>query len=492
MNHKSHDKTLLYILLSAVAIFLVTLLCSGCFGLGMLAGRLNIADVVNASGLERPLPPADITETGPLPGDNAPDGVQPAPENFDVFWEAMDLIADNFDGDVPQGAAITYGAVEGVLHMLESCDPGSTVGFHLEAGDIPRDAPANFAYFWTTADQIYVDCGDQIPPPDELVYRAANGVIDRLNDHYSALLSPQQAESYRIDLSSSFEGIGSTVGPADEEAGTGVVIVYPFPGSPAEQAGLRPDDEIIAVDQVDVTEMNLDEAIALIRGPAGSVVILTIKRDQQAPFDVEITRDRIDIPVIESEITAENLLHISLYDFSNHSGEEMKKALREGVAVGVDGIILDLRGNPGGRLDMAIDIAGMFIEDGVVVSESGHRNVEHKARGKALVGDLPVVVLVDGGSASASEIVAGAIQDYGRGVLIGEQTFGKGSVQTLFDLSDGSMLRVTTARWFTPNGRQINGNGLEPDIVVEYDPDQPADPQLQAAIDYLLDQIQSQ
>jgi carboxyl-terminal processing protease len=492
MNQQPHDKTLTYILLTAVALFLITLLCSGSFGLGMLAGRLNVADVVSASGLDHPLPPADISETGPLPGDSAPHHTQPAPENFDVFWEAMDLLADNFDGEVPRGQAITYGAVEGILQTVENCDPGSTVGFHLEAGDNPRGAPANFAYFWTSADQLYVDCGDQIPPPDELVYLAANGVIEQLGDHYTALLSPERAESYRIDLSSSFEGIGATVQPADEETGTGVIIVYPFPGSPAEQAGLRPDDEIIAVDQIDVTEMGLDDAIALIRGPAGSIVVLSVKRDETAPFDVEITRDRIDIPVLESEITAENLLHISLYDFSNHSGEEMKKALKQGIEAGVDGIILDLRGNPGGRLDMAIDIAGMFIEDGVVVSESGQRNVEHKARGKALVGDLPVAVLVDGGSASASEIVAGAIQDYGRGLLIGEQTFGKGSVQTLYDLSDGSMLRVTTARWFTPNGRQINGNGLEPDIEVEYDPDQPTDTQLRAAIDYLLDQIQSQ
>jgi carboxyl-terminal processing protease len=492
MNQQSHSNTLLYILLALTAVFLAVLLCSGSFGLGLLAGRLDFGDVVSASGVNRPIRPADITETGPLLGDSAPSGTQPAPENFDVFWEAMALMTDNFDGEVPTDAEITYGAVEGLLQVMDVCDPGKTVGFHLQAGDIPSDAPANFAYFWVTADQLYVDCGDQIPPPDELVYLAANGVIDHLDDHYTALLPPQRAEDYRMDLSSSFEGIGSTVGPVDEDAGTGVLIIYPFPGSPAEAAGLRPNDEVIAVDQTDVTEMGLDDAIDLIRGPAGSVVVLSVRRNQESPFDVEITRDRIDIPILESEITADNLLHVSLYDFSNHSGEEMKKALEQGVADGVDGIIFDLRGNPGGRLDMAIDISGMFIEDGVVVSESGHRNAEHEARGKALVGDLPVVVLVDGGSASASEIVAGAIQDYKRGVLMGEKTFGKGSVQTLFDLSDGSMLRVTTARWFTPNGRQINGEGLEPDIEVVYDPDQPTDNQLQAATDYLLDQIQSQ
>ena len=492
MTQQSNNKTLTYILLTFAALFLAMVICSGSFGLGLLAGRLDIDDVVSASGVNRPIRPADISGTGSLLGDNAPNGTQEAPENFDVFWEAVELIADNFDGEVPEGAEITYAAVEGVLQVMEVCDPGKTVGFHLEAGDTPRDAPANFAYFWETADQIYVDCGDQIPPPDELVYLATTGVIERLDDHYSAILSPQRAEGYRIDLSSSFEGIGSTVQPADEDTGVGVLIVYPFPGSPAEQAGLRKNDEIVAVDDVDVTDMDLDAAVALIRGPAGSVVMLSVRRDQSAPFDVEVTRDRIEIPVLESEITEDNLLHVSLYDFSNRSGQEMKKALKRGVEAGVDGIIFDLRGNPGGRLDMSIDIASMFIEDGVVVSESGHRNVEHKARGKALVGALPVVVLVDGGSASASEIVAGAIQDYERGVLLGEKTFGKGSVQTLYDLSDDSMLRVTTARWFTPNGRQIDGEGLEPDIVVEYDPDQPTDTQLQAAIDYLLDLIDSE
>ncbi len=491
MNQQSNNKTLIYILLTFAALFLVVMLCSGSFGLGLLAGRLDIDDVVSASGVNRPIRPADLSGTGPLLGDSAPSGTQAAPENFDVFWEAVELITYNFDGETPEGAEITYAAVEGVLQVMEVCDPGSTVGFHLEAGDIPRGAPANFAYFWETADQVYVDCGDQIPPPNELVYLATTGVIERLDDHYSAILSPQQAEGYRIDLSSTFEGIGSTVGPADEDTGAGVVIIYPFPGSPAEQSGLRKNDEIIAVNEVDVTGMDLDAAVTLIRGPAGSVVTLSVRRDQGDPFDVEITRDRIEISVLESEITEDNLLHVSLYDFSNRSGKEMKKALEDGVKAGVAGIILDLRGNPGGRLDMSIDIASMFIEDGVVVSESGHRNVEHKARGKALVGDLPVVVLVDGGSASASEIVAGAIQDYKRGVLLGEKTFGKGSVQTLYDLSDDSMLRVTTARWFTPNGRQITGDGLEPDIEVVYDPDQPSDNQLQAATDYLLDLIDS-
>jgi len=210
---------------------------------------------------------------------------------------------------------------------------------------------------------------------------------------------------------------------------------------------------------------------------------------------VEVIRDRVEIPILRSEITDDNLLHIMLADFSTRSGEEVKQALEEGIEAGVQGVILDLRGNPGGRLDMSINIASLFIEDGVIVSESGEQDIDHKAKGKALVPDLPVVVLVNGGSASASEIVAGAIQDHERGALIGETTFGKGSVQRLFNLSDDSILKITVAKWYTPNGRLIDGEGLEPDIVVpfEFDPDQPElDPQFDAAVAYLLDLLKSE
>lgn len=492
-QHKHSDSSVLkYVLVALAALLMVMLICSSSFGLGLLAGRISFDDVISVPDVQRPVRPADQSESGSLIGENNLTSPHEAPENFDVFWEALELINENFDGEVPGDAEVTYAAVEGIMHVMESCDPGRTAGYHLKAADIPGDAPANFDYFWQTVDQVYVDCGDQIPSPDELVYLAVSGVIERLDDHYTAILSPQRADAFRIDISGDFEGIGSTVQPVDEEAGTGVMIVYPFPGSPAVKAGLRRNDEIVAVDDIDVTSMKLDDAVSLIRGPADSTVVLSVKRDQAMPFDVEIRRDRIEIPVLESEITDDKLLLITLFDFSDRSAEEMQTALEQGIESGVDGIIFDMRGNPGGRLDMSISISSMFIEDGVIVSESGGREVEHKAHGKAIIGDLPLVVLVDAASASASEIVAGAIQDYERGILIGETTFGKGSVQTLFDLSDDSILRVTTSRWFTPKGRQIDGKGLEPDLTVEFNPDQPTDTQLQAAIDYLLDRIQSQ
>ena len=291
-------------------------------------------------------------------------------------------------------------------------------------------------------------------------------------------------------MESSFEGIGALVEPTNEEKRTGVRIVHPFEGSPAEKAGLRPGDEIIAVDGQDVTNMLLDEAVTLIRGPAGSQVVLTIKRDGEEPFDVTITRARVNIPVIESKMLEDNILYVKLYEFSDPSKEKMEQALKQGLKNGAQAIILDLRGNPGGRLDRAIQIASMFIKEGVIVKETGQRNMDHMATGDLIVPeDIPVVVLVDGGSASASEIVAGALRDHQRAILIGEQTFGKGSVQTLFDLDDGSMLRVTSARWFTPEGRQINGVGLRPDLVVSPSLDTNEDLQLDAAIEYLKKQL---
>jgi len=238
--------------------------------------------------------------------------------------------------------------------------------------------------------------------------------------------------------------------------------------------------------------MTLDEAVGLIRGPAGSQVTLTVKRDDQEPFDVTITRARVEIPILESKMLDDDILYVKLNEFSDPSADKLEAALKQGLKDGARAIIFDLRGNPGGRLDMAIRIASMFIPDGVIVKETGRRNMEHKAQGDLVVPeDIPVVVLVDGGSASASEIVAGALQDYGRALLIGEQTFGKGSVQTLFDMADGSMLRITSAHWYTPKGRQINGKGLRPDLVVSPSLDAEEDLQLDAAIDYLKQKLNS-
>ncbi len=479
-----YSKTTKYFLISLIALLILVIFSSGCFASGFAVGK----NVFEAKPVSRPLSPENYAQ-----GENVES--IPQPENFDTFWDTLKLLDENFDGDTPQGRDVTFAAIQGLLDHIQSCDAatGETPDKIIQITEIksPKDAPDNFDFFWTTVNRLYRDCPNVMPDSDQLVYWAANGVIARLGDRYTMLLPPRVAEDFRMDMKSSFEGIGALVEPADKDKGVGVRVVHPFEGAPAEKAGLRKGDEIIAVDGQDVTQMMLDEAVSLIRGPAGSDVVLTVKRDDQEPFQVTITRDRVEIPVIESKMLDDHIFYVKLNEFSDPSADKLEAALKQGLDDGAKAIVFDLRGNPGGRLDMAIRIASMFIKDGVIVKETGKRNMDHDATGDLIVPeDIPVVVLVDGGSASASEIVAGALQDYGRALLIGEQTFGKGSVQTLFDMPDGSMLRVTSAHWYTPKGRQINGEGLRPDLVVSPSLDAEEDLQLQAAIDYLKKQLQ--
>ena len=486
----SNSNTLKYLAIALVAILFAALIGVVGIGIGYFAGQISPMG-------------------GPALALNAQDGgggiaiaasenaeVIDAPDNFDVFWEAYDLIEKNFDGDVPHGSEVTYAAIDSLMEFVGACEVDSDDGtLQFDPPRTPSDGPANFFFFWETANRLYADCGDSTPEPEQLVHVAIHGVLERLDNRYTTIMPPLAAEQFRIDIESGFEGIGSTVEPTDEENRTGVRIVKPFEDSPAERAGLLPKDVILSVDDEDVTEMLLDEAVRLIRGPQGTKVVLLVQRGEGEPFDVEVTRDRVEIPILRSEITDDNLLHIMLADFSTRSNDEVKEAIEQGLDAGVQGIILDLRGNPGGRLDMSINISSLFIENGVIVSESGEKDIDHKAKGKALVPELPLVVLVDGGSASASEIVAGAIQDTERGALIGETTFGKGSVQRLFNLSDESILKITVAKWYTPDGRLIDGEGLEPDIVIpfEFNPDEPElDPQFDAAVEYLLDMLNTQ
>ena len=479
----NYSPSVTYILLAFIGLLILMIVSTGCFASGFAVGK----NVFQEPQVVRPIEPADLAQ-----GDNVELITQP--ENFDTFWDTLNLLNENFDGDVPQGRDVTLAAIQGVLSQIDSCNASAeeTPEKIIQISEIksPTDAPDNFDFFWQTVNRLYRDCAGAMPEPDQIVYWAANGVINRLDDRYTMLLPPKIAEDFRIDMESSFEGIGALVEPVNEDKRTGVRVVHPFEGSPAEKAGRRKGDEIIAVDGEDVTNMLLDEAVSLIRGPAGSDVVLTVKRGDEEPFEVTITRAKVEIPVLESKMLDDNIFYVKLNEFSDPSADKLEAALKQGLDDGAEAIIFDLRGNPGGRLDMAIRIASMFIEDGVIVKETGKRNIEHKATGDLIVPeDIPVVVLVDGGSASASEIVAGALQDYGRALLIGEQTFGKGSVQTLFDMPDGSMLRITSAHWYTPKGRQINGQGLRPDLVVSPSLDAEEDLQLQAAIEYLQKQL---
>ncbi len=269
-------------------------------------------------------------------------------------------------------------------------------------------------------------------------------------------------------------------------------IVSVYKDRPAEKAGLRGGDVIAQVDDTLIENMSIYEAISLIRGPAGTSVRLKVLREGEEPFEVEIVRAKIDIELVESEMLDDGIGYVRLTQFDNTATAKLADAIEGLLAQNPKGLILDLRSNPGGLLNESVLTAGLFLpRDTEVLIErfkDGSEN-PYTSPDKPVAPDIPLVVLVDVGSASASEIVAGALQDYGRAVLIGDKTFGKGSVQLLHELSDGSELRVTIARWFTPKGRAIHGEGLDPDILVEVtqeDIDAERDPQLDRAVEYLL------
>jgi carboxyl-terminal processing protease len=330
--------------------------------------------------------------------------------------------------------------------------------------------------------QFYGD----VPQGEDLTYEALRGFVNQLGDPHTAFLDPEQAAQFNSDMQGQFEGIGARVDTAEKG---GVEIRYLFAEQPAEKAGVRVGDVITAVDGKDVIQLDLNEGIALIRGPRDTQVVLTIQRGDEAPFDLTVTRARIEIPVVESKTLADGKVeYVALSEFSSVASGRLEEALKTALAKKPTGLVLDLRGNPGGLLDAAVRIGSYFVPDGNILIErfQDGREQLYPREGSYLLGDTKLVVLVDGGSASASEIVAGAIQD--AGTLIGEKSYGKGSVQLPNALSDGSQLRVTIAHWFTPKDRAIHGVGLEPDIVVPLtDDDRQAkrDPQLDRAVEFL-------
>jgi carboxyl-terminal processing protease len=328
----------------------------------------------------------------------------------------------------------------------------------------------------------------ELPTPQERVYGAVRGMLGTLDDDYTSFIEPTIAEIERTDASGSFEGIGALVRMNEE----GVLeIVRPFEDQPADKAGLLAGDRVLEVDGESIVGYGIYEAIALIRGPEGEEVVLTVQRGPGTePFEVSIVRARIEIPIVESEMLEQDIGYVSLFEFSSQATAQLESAIQELMDQGATSLIFDLRDNPGGYLDQAVRVSDLFLDKGLILLERSNDGQEREfsSTRKGLAQDIRLVVLVNGGSASASEIVAGAIQDRERAVLIGETTFGKGSVQLPHTLSDGSELRVTIARWFTPNDRAIHGEGLAPDIEVPLTPEDAEaglDPQLERAIEYL-------
>lgn len=304
--------------------------------------------------------------------------------------------------------------------------------------------------------------------PQKFNRGAAKGMVQALDDKYSVFLDPPEAKQESIEYSGNYQGIGAYVGSNKNNQ---LVIIAPMDGSPAKEAGLKTGDVILKINDVVTIDLSVVEASLLIQGKGGTEVTLLISReDQAAPFEVKLTRRSIVIPSVHYEIN-EGIASITLSQFLKNTGSELHKALQDISKQNVQGIILDLRNNPGGLLDQAINVASEFLDGGVAVKSLDNQGnyQDYRVFSGGLATKIKLLVLVNNGSASASEIVAGALQDYQRAKLVGQKTFGKGSVQVIIDLSDGSKVHLTTAQWITPNGRQISGSGLEPDIQSNLD-----------------------
>ena len=329
--------------------------------------------------------------------------------------------------------------------------------------------------------------GNDLPTGNKLQYDAIQGMLFGLGDQFTSFIPPDAAKFLREDSTGSFSGIGAYVQLDKNRA---LEITKVFPGSPAEKAGLKPGDLVTEVDGKSIVGQDLDVQVSQVRGPEGSTATFTIVREgEDKPLKVDITRAKIEIKLVESKMLDNNIAYIALSSFNSATAaQQLQAAIQDALAKNPKGLIFDLRDNGGGLLTQAEQIADMFLKDGVVLYErtkEGQEKVD-RSTDTGIAQDIPLVVLVNGHTASASEIVSGAIQDRGRGVLIGETTFGKGAVQAVHDLSDGSQLRVTFEHWFTPNNHDIHGKGIEPNIKVDPGTDPKKDPQLDRAVEYLM------
>jgi len=340
---------------------------------------------------------------------------------------------------------------------------------------------------WDQVTANYVD-PDKIDK-EKMTYGAVSGMVEAIGDPYTEFFDPEEAKKLDDDLSGSFEGIGLQLGVKNDR----ITAVSPIKGTPAERAGLKPGDLILAVDETPTADLSVDEVVDMIRGPKGTKVVLTITRKgDDGTKDIEIIRDLIKVPSMEMEIktTADGkkIAHITLFQFSDTVYQDFKNAAFEILNENVSGIILDMRNNPGGLVNQATDIAGWFLNVGQVVLSEQDRDgtkMEIKSNGPSNFASIPLVVLINEGSASASEILAGALKDDRGALLIGQTSFGKGTVQKILDFEDGSSLKVTVAKWYTPSGVRIQDTGITPDIEVELtadDYDSGKDPQFDRAL----------
>lgn len=379
-----------------------------------------------------------------------------------------------------------------------------TNGFKLETGSFPkvtisRSVPedrrdVDFALFWRiwdTIDASYYDKSKIVP--QKMVYGAISGMVAALGDPYTAFLPPEENKVVEEDLSGSFEGVGIQIG----FKGKNLAVIAPLPESPAEKAGVKAGDLIVGIADIEkkidigTAGINLNDAVKIIRGKAGTkVTLLLLRGDSTEPIKIEIVREALDVPsVVTSYVESDTIAHIKLLKFGADTESEWQKSVKDVLShkPQVTKLILDLRNNPGGYLQSSVDIAGEFVKKDsvIVIEDKGQTKNNFKTDRTGSYQNMKVVILVNGGSASASEILAGALSEINGYKLIGEKTFGKGTIQEPLQLDKGSSLHITTAKWLTPKGNWVNEKGLEPDTIVTDDQETEVDEQLQEAVNQL-------
>lgn len=379
---------------------------------------------------------------------------------------------------------------------------GTYVGYHnrpeidrvlLNNKETSVTTPADFAPFWKAWNTI----NEKYPGADKTsdqtrIYGAISGLIGSLNDPYSMFFSPDEAKSFQEEISGNFSGIGMEVGMKNKI----LTVIAPLKDTPAFKAGIKSGDKVLKIDKTITTGLTVDKAVKLMRGDKGTSVTLTILHEGDTePVEIKIVRDTINIPTLDTELRKDGIFVVKLYTFSANSSNLFRNAMKEFVLSKSDKLVLDLRGNPGGYLDASVDMASWFLPEGkIVITEDYGTNKDpkiYRSKGYNIFNDkLKFAILIDGGSASASEILAGAMRDHQKAKLVGTQSYGKGSVQEVVNVTDDTILKITVAKWLTPNGDTIAEIGLTPDYVVEFTREnfeKKQDPQMDKAVELLLE-----
>ncbi len=420
-----------------------------------------------------------------------PLAITPAPP---LTPRGSDRVRRNYAAGAASAVLIIIGFVAGSYYAGLQVQP-APAGAQCLGEVVGKDSPppyalkdVNFADFW----KIWKTVKDRHVSKDvsdvELYYGSISGMVGALQDPYSVFFDPEYAKKFADELSGTFEGIGAEIGVKKNQ----LTVIAPLPDTPAEKAGLMAGDKIHAIDGVDTAGMFVDEAVSRIRGEKGTEVKLLIGRDSWTEAkEITLVRNTIVVESVKWKMTkadGKRIGVITVSRFNEDTASGFSQAVRSLLLEDPDGLVLDLRNNPGGFLDTAVKMAGEWVPNDVIVKEkiSDGEDQDYRSDGGARLTDLRTVVLVNGGSASASEIVAGALQDYGKATVVGEQTYGKGSVQDYTEFDDGSALKLTVALWFTPKGRSIDKDGIAPDVLLQNTPedfDNDQDPQLDKALE---------